>query len=77
MKRMGKMYFFYEGANAEFDPPTTEQLQELLLACMPIASNTSATVAVKREVLGGIIGELQRRREVALGEEQPPFPSKK
>jgi hypothetical protein len=77
MKRMGKMWFDYEGMNAEFEPATTEQLQELLLACM---ESPLDTVGVKREILGGIIGELQRWRELVIEEHggvpPPPFPKK-
>lgn len=75
MKRMGKMWFDYEGTKAEFDPATTEQLQELLLTCV---ESPMDTIAVKRGVLGGIIGELQRWREIAIeqhgGAAPPPFP---
>jgi len=78
MKRMGKMWFDHEGTKAEFEPATTEQLQELLLACM---ESPMDSIGVKRAVLGGIIGELQRWRELAIEERggvaPPPFPLKK
>ena len=70
--------FDHEGSKAEFEPATTEQLQEILLACI---ESPLDSIGVKREVLGGIIGELQRWRELAIeqhgGSPPPPFPPKK